>query len=46
MGQFEKFHGTEFVDKDCEKEMDLLIGSDLHWSFATGNIVGLSLDGF
>ena len=38
-GQFEKFHGIEFVDKDSEKDIDLLIGSDLYWSFVTGNIV-------
>ena len=28
-GQFEKFHGIEFVDEDCEREIYLLIGSDL-----------------
>ena len=38
-GQFEKFHGIEFVDKQSEKDIDLLIGSDLYWSFVTGNIV-------
>ena len=38
-GQFEKFHGIEFVDKDSEKDIDLLIGSDLYWSFVTGKIV-------
>ena len=38
-GQFENFNGIEFVDKDSEKEIDLLIGSDLYWSFVTGNIV-------
>ena len=37
-GQFERFHGKEFVDKDSEKDIDLLIGSDLYWSFVTGNI--------
>ena len=37
--QFENFHGTEFVDEDSEKDMDLLIGSELYWSFVTGNIV-------
>ena len=37
--QFEKFHGIEFVDEDSEKEIDLLIGSDLYWCFVTGNIV-------
>ena len=29
-GQFEKFHGIEFVDEDSEKDIDLLIGSDLY----------------
>ena len=28
--QFENFHGIEFVDKESEKEIDLLIGSDLY----------------
>ena len=28
--QFENFHGTEFVDEDSEKDMDLLIGSELY----------------
>ena len=37
--QFEKFHGIEFADEDSGKEIDLLIGSDLYWSFVTGNIV-------
>ena len=38
-GQFQNFHGIEFVDEDREKKIDLLIGSDLYWSFVTGNIV-------
>ena len=38
-GQFEKFHGIEFVDKGSEKDIDLLIGPDLHWSFVMRNIV-------
>ena len=38
-GELENFHGIEFVDKDSEKKTDLLIGSDLYWSFVTGNIV-------
>ena len=37
--QFENFHGIEFADMDSEKEIDLLIGSDLYWSFFMGNIV-------
>ena len=37
-GQFEKFHGIEFADEDNEEDIDLLIGSDLYWSFVTGNI--------
>ena len=37
--QFENFHGIEFVDKESEKEIDLLIGSDLYWSFVARNIV-------
>ena len=44
-GQFERFHGKEFVDKDSEKDIDLLIGSDLYWSFVTGNIVGSGKSG-
>ena len=28
-GQLEKFHGIEFVGEDSEKDIDLLIGSDL-----------------
>ena len=44
-GQFEKFHGIEFVDKHSEKDIDLLIGSDLYWSFVTGNIVGSGKSG-
>ena len=28
-GQFEKIHGIEFVGEDSEKDIDLLIGSDL-----------------
>ena len=32
-GQFENFHGIEFVDEDSEREIDLLVGSDLYWSF-------------
>ena len=38
-GQFEKFHGTEFVEEESERDIDLLIGSDLYWSFVTENIV-------
>ena len=38
-GQFEKLHGIEFVYEDSEKDVDLLIGFDLYWSFITGNIV-------
>ena len=38
-GQFEKFHGIELVDKGSERELDLLVGSDLCWNFVTGNIV-------
>ena len=38
-GQFEKFHGIEFADEDNEKDIDLLVGSDLYWRFVTGNIV-------
>ena len=34
-GQFEKFHGIEFVDEDTEKDIDLLI-----------DLLRLSLDGF
>ena len=37
--QFEKIRGTEFVDEDSEKDIDLLIGSVLYCSFVTGNIV-------
>ena len=36
---FEKFHGIDFVDEDSEKDIDLLIVSDLYWNFVTGNIV-------
>ena len=36
--QFEKFRGTEFVDEGSKKDIDLLIGSVLCWSFVTGNI--------
>ena len=57
-GQFRKFCRIEFVDEDSERDIDLLIGSDLYWNFVTGNIVKsgnrevwlqlrlLSLDGF
>ena len=38
-GQFEKFHGIEFVEEESERDIDLLIGSDLYWSFVTENIV-------
>ena len=38
-GQFEKFHGIEFVDEDSKRKIDLLIGFDLYWNFVTGNIV-------
>ena len=38
-GQFQNFHGIEFVDEDSVKKIDLLIGSDSYWSFVTGNIV-------
>ena len=38
-GQFEKFHRIEFVDKDSEKDIDLLIGPDSYWSFVMRNIV-------
>ena len=36
---FEVFHEIEFADEGSEKEIDLLIGSDLYWSFVTENIV-------
>ena len=38
-GQFKKFHWIEFVNEDSEKDIDLLIGSDLYWSFVTRNII-------
>ena len=38
-GQFGKFHETEFAEEDSEKDIDLLIGSHLCWSFVTGNVV-------
>ena len=41
----EKFHGTELVDEDTEKDINLLIGSDLHWRFVTGNIVNSEKSG-
>ena len=37
-GQFENFHGLEFVNEGSEKEIDLLIGFDLYWSFVTGKL--------
>ena len=37
--QCENFHGIEFAEADNEKKIDLLIGSDLYWSFVTGNIL-------
>ena len=56
--QFKYFRGIESVDADSEKEIDLMIGSDLYWIFVMGTILWslwnwqvwlqlrLSLDGF
>ena len=38
-GQFENFHGLEFVNEGSEKEIVLLMGSDFYWSSVKGNIV-------
>ena len=37
--QFKYFRGIESVDADSEKEIDLMIGSDLYWIFVMGNIL-------
>ena len=36
---FVEFRNLEFSETDIEKEIDLLIGSDLYWRFVTGKIV-------